>query len=428
MLKSNCDFSKRIFLRQNIVNLIYCIADRRTFRKLYISRTHFSLFLNEARGNPHLSKMIEVKDLVKYYKKVCALNKISFEVDEGDFFVIIGPSGCGKSTLMKILSGVLEYDSGEVYINGKDMKGVPPHKRDISLMFESYAIFPHMKVFDNIAFGLRMMGKDKDYINRKVAETLELVGMSGFENRSPLELSGGQRQRVALARSLVIEPPVLLLDEPISHVDYQLQRKLMEDFKILHKKTGATFVLTTHVQEHALTLADAMVVMNTGVIEQIGTPEEIYRTPKTVFAARFVGDVNLIPGEVASKQGNNYIVKTEIGEFTCTTPNSREAISPGVKLAYGIRPEFIDVDSKGRTCDNQLKGKFARAYYFGNYVECVFDVKGKVEVKSAVPTEQAINLKLGEEYSLGWNSGNVVLLESPSVIEGLNIEEVIYGK
>ena len=372
--------------------------------------------------------MIEVKDLVKYYKKVCALNKISFEVDEGDFFVIIGPSGCGKSTLMKILSGVLEYDSGEIYINGKDMKGVPPHKRDISLMFESYAIFPHMKVFDNIAFGLRMMGKDKDYINRKIAETLELVGMTGFENRSPLELSGGQRQRVALARSLVIEPPVLLLDEPISHVDYQLQRKLMEDFKILHRKTGGTFLLTTHVQEHALTLADTMMVMNTGVIEQIGSPEEIYRTPKTVFAARFVGDVNLIPGEVASKEGNNYIVKTEIGELISTTLNSGDAISAGTKLAYGIRPEFVEIENKTKAHDNQLKGKFARAYYFGNYVECVFDIKGKLELKSAVPTENAINLKLGKEYSLGWDSNNAVLLERPSVIEGLNIEEVIYGK
>jgi len=369
--------------------------------------------------------MIEVKDLVKYYKEVLALNKISFEVNEGEFFVVIGPSGCGKTTLMKILAGVLEYNSGEVYINGKNMKGVPPHKRDISLMFESYAIFPHMKVFDNIAFGLRMMGKDKDFIKRKVTEVLELVGMSGFENRSPYELSGGQRQRLALARALVVEPPVLLLDEPISHLDYQLQRKMMEDFKVLHKKTGGTFVFTTHVQEQALTLADTVMVMNKGVIEQTGKPREIYLAPKTVFAARFVGDINLIPGEVVSKDGDIYIVNTEIGELKSLANGELPA---GAKLAYGIRPEFVEVENKTRVHDNQLKGKFDRFYYFGNYVECIFDIKGKVEVKSAVPTKKAVDLRIGKEYSLGWNSNNAALLEKPSVIEGLNIEEVIYGK
>lgn len=374
-----------------------------------------------------MGKIIQVRDLVKWYgKRVLALNKVSFEVDEGDFFVIIGPSGCGKSTLMKILAGVLDYDSGEVYIAGKNMKGVPPHKRDLSLMFESYALFPHMSVFDNIAFGLRMMGKDKEYIKRKVSEALALVGMSGFENRSPLELSGGQRQRVALARALVVEPKVLLLDEPISHVDYQLQRKLMEDFKVIHKKTGNTFVLTTHVQDHALTLADHMIVMNTGVIEQYGTPEEVYCKPKTVFAARFVGDINLIPGEVASKDGDMYIVKTEIGEFKSASSGERH-IKPGTRLAYGIRPQYVMVNKSIKNA-NYVKGKFVRNYYFGKYVECIFNVDGKAELKASVPPEEAINLKLEKEYTLCWDSGNTVLLEKPSVIEGLNIEEVIYGK
>ncbi len=374
-----------------------------------------------------LGKVIQVRDLVKWYgKQVLALNKVSFEVDEGDFFVIIGPSGCGKSTLMKILAGVLEYDAGEVYIAGKNMKGVPPHKRDLSLMFESYALFPHMSVFDNIAFGLRMMGKDKEYIKRKVSEALALVGMSGFENRSPLELSGGQKQRVALARALVVEPKVLLLDEPISHVDYQLQRKLMEDFKVIHKKTGNTFVLTTHVQDHALTLADHMMVMNTGVIEQFGTPEEVYCRPKTVFAARFVGDINLIPGEVASKDGDMYVVKTEIGEFKAASSGEGH-IKPGTKLAYGIRPQYIMVNKSVKNV-NYVKGKFVRNYYFGKYVECIFNVDGKAELKVSVPPEEAVNLKLEKEYTLCWNLENSVLLEKPSVIEGLNIEEVIYGK
>lgn len=377
-------------------------------------------------GGIPLGKAIVVKNMVKWYgKKVLALNKISFEVDEGEFFVVIGPSGCGKSTLMRILAGILDYNSGELYIQGQNMKDVPPHKRDLSLMLETYAVFPHMNVFYNIAFGLRMMGKDKEYIKRKVKEALELVEMSGFENRSPLELSGGQRQRVALARSLVIEPSVLLLDEPISHVDYMLQRKLMEDFKILHKKLGITFILTTHMQEHALTLADRMVVMNTGVIEQIGTPDEVYRTPKTVFAARFVGDINLVPGEVVSKEEKGYIVKTDIGEFRSLSLNEDDLV--GKKLAYAIRPEFIKVDYDAKACENKLKGKLVRYYFFGNYVECVF-AKDNVELKVAVPAEQAIKLRLDRKYLIGWRSDESMLIEKPSVIEGLNIEDVIYGK
>lgn len=374
-----------------------------------------------------MGEIIVAKDLVKWYgKEVLALNGISFGIDEGEFYVIIGPSGCGKSTLMKIMAGILDYDSGDLYIKGKKMKGVPAHKRDLSLMLETYAVFPHMSVFNNIAFGLRMIGKDKGYIKRKVTEALELVGLSGLEKRSPVELSGGQRQRVALARSLVIEPSVLLLDEPLSHVDYRLQRKLMEDFKTLHKKLGITFVLTTHVQEHALILADRMVVMNTGVIEQIGTPEDVYRTPRTVFSARFVGDINLVPGEVVSKDDAEYAVKTEIGELKALASGETDML--GKKLVYAIRPEFIEVGKEARSCKNKQKAKFVGYYYLGNFVECVFNVENKVDLKVSVPPETAFNLKLGKKYAIGWRSNDVVLLEKPSVIEGLDIEEVIYGK
>ena len=225
-------------------------------------------------------KVLESKNLTKWYgKEVLALNKVSFEVDEGDFFVIIGPSGCGKSTLLKVIAGLLDYNAGELFIKGTDVKQIPPHKRDISMMLENYALFPHMSVFNNISFGLKMLGKDRSTFDKDVKDSLKLVGMEGYENRSPLELSGGQRQRVALARALVVNPGVLLLDEPLSHVDYRLQRKLMEELKLLHQRLGTTFILTTHVQEHGLSLAETLMVMNTGVIEQIGKPNEIYTRP-----------------------------------------------------------------------------------------------------------------------------------------------------
>ena len=223
-----------------------------------------------------MTKAVEVKDLVKWYgKETLALNSISFDVDAGDFFVIMGPSGCGKSTTMKILAGLLDYDSGEIFMNGQNMRNVPAYKRDISMMLENYALFPHMNVYDNVSFGLKMLGKQQDEIEKSVQRVLRLVGMEGFEKRSPLELSGGQRQRVAVCRSLVLDPSVLLLDEPLSHVDYRLMRKLIEDFKVLHEEVGNTFVLTTHYQEQGLSMAETLMIMNTGVVEQIGTPEEV---------------------------------------------------------------------------------------------------------------------------------------------------------
>lgn len=375
-----------------------------------------------------MGKALETKELVKWYgKEVLALNKVTFEVDAGDFFVIIGPSGCGKSTLLKIIAGILDYDSGKLYINGVDMKGVPPYKRDVSMMLETYALFPHMNVFDNVAFGLRMLGKDKSEIEKEVREALKLVGLAGLEKRMPLELSGGQRQRVALARALVINPSILLLDEPLSHVDYRLQRKLMEDLKEIHRKVGNTFILTTHVQEHALSLADTVMVMNTGVIEQIGKPEEVYTTPATVFAARFVGEINLLSAQIKSLDGGVYYLSTDIGELKAN-PKNKNMLPSGSRVAYAVRPEYIKIGEEARACDNKIEAKLVSYYYFGHYMEYVFETVGNTKIKVSVPTEKVGNLTLGSTYLLGWKASDVLLIEKPCMIEGLNIEEVIYGK
>jgi len=372
-------------------------------------------------------KVLEAKNLTKWYgKEVLALNKVSFEVDEGDFFVLIGPSGCGKSTLLKVIAGLLEYEGGELFLKGTEVKDIPPHKRDISMMLETYALFPHMSVHDNIAFGLRMLGKDRSEIDKQVQESLKLVGMEGFGKRSPLELSGGQRQRVALARAIVVNPSVLLLDEPLSHVDYRLQRKLMEELKLLHQRLGTTFVLTTHVQEHGLSLAETLMVMNTGVIEHIGKPQDIYTRPRTVFAARFVGDINLFSGEVVEKRDGRYSVKTELGELQASADGDEDY--SGRKLAYGVRPEVVVIGRDALQCENHLQAKPASTYYFGNSVECVFEVRDGVTLKANVGPEVAALQKGGEGVTLGWRARDAILIEKPSVIEGLNIEEVIYGK
>jgi len=260
-----------------------------------------------------------VKDLVKWYgKEVLALDHVSFEVDEGDFVVIMGPSGCGKSTLLKCITGILHWDDGDNFIRGKSMKGVPAYKRNIALMPERYSLFPHMRVYDNVAFGSRMRGEDDSEIKQKVSDALKMVGLEGFEKRWPGELSGGQRQRVAVARAIVVNPAILLLDEPLSHVDYRLQRKMMDDFRKLQSELGNTWLLTSHVQEHGLSMARTLIVMSNAVIEQIGTSDEIYNHPKTVFTARFVGEINLLDGTVVSQKKKECVVKTELGELVGT--------------------------------------------------------------------------------------------------------------
>jgi len=369
-----------------------------------------------------LGAALSVKDLTKWYgKEVLALNKVSFEVEEGDFFVIIGPSGCGKSTLLKCVSGILDWNSGDIFIGGRSMKGVPAYKRDIALMPEAYALFPHMRVYDNVAFGLRMHGKSESDTEKEVERALSLVGLEGFGKRWPSELSGGQRQRVSLARAIVVNPKVLLLDEPLSHVDYRLQRKLMEDFKNLHGELGNTWILTTHVQEQGLSMAETMLVMNNGVIEQIGDPADVYKMPRTVFAARYVGNINLIHGDVISQDRGRCTVKTELGELSGTYGGERKLV--GKQVAYGVRPENVSINP-GTRAANQLEGKLMNLYYFGELVEYLFKV-GTVEFKVRTAPREC---KLGETYWLGWDTQEASIIDRPSMIEGLNIEDVIYGR
>jgi len=374
-----------------------------------------------------MTKAVEVKDLVKWYgKETLALNSISFDVDAGDFFVIMGPSGCGKSTTMKILAGLLDYDSGEIFMNGQNMRNVPAYKRDISMMLENYALFPHMNVYDNVSFGLRMLGKQQDEIEKSVQRVLRLVGMEGFEKRSPLELSGGQRQRVAVCRSLVLDPSVLLLDEPLSHVDYRLMRKLIEDFKVLHEEVGNTFVLTTHYQEQGLSMAETLMIMNTGVVEQTGTPDEVYWSPKTVFAARFVGDINLLSGEVESQRKGECTVKTDAGVFRAPVPRDGGDLT-GAKVAYGVRPERMVLDAT-RRYENVVDPEFDGFYFFGNLIEYVLKTSDGNILKVTEPADATTKMRpVGKSIKVGWRTRDAVVLEKPSVIEGLDIEEVIYG-
>ena len=241
---------------------------------------------------------IELEALSKFYGEQQVLNAIDLVIEPGEFFSLLGPSGCGKTTTLRLIGGFEEIEHGAVRIDGADMRGVPAEKRPVNTVFQSYALFPHKSVAENVAFGLRFLDCTKVEAKRRVAEALELVRLNGYESRKPHQLSGGQQQRVALARSLVLRPKVLLLDEPLGALDAKLRRVLQVELRSLHREVGITFVYVTHDQEEALTMSDRLAVMNTGRIEQIGAPRDVYDEPANKYVADFLGLANLVPAEV----------------------------------------------------------------------------------------------------------------------------------
>lgn len=240
--------------------------------------------------------ILELKNINKIYGENHVLNNLSLNIKRNEFLTLLGPSGCGKTTTLKIIAGFENADSGEVMFNNKDISDLPPYKRAVNTVFQKYALFPHMNIFDNIAFGLKLKKMPKDKIKNKVSQMLKLVALEGFEKRSIDSLSGGQQQRVAIARALVNQPEILLLDEPLGALDLKLRKEMQIELKKIQKEVGITFIFVTHDQEEALTMSDKIVVMNKGVIQQMGTPQDIYNEPANAFVADFIGESNIIDG------------------------------------------------------------------------------------------------------------------------------------
>jgi spermidine/putrescine transport system ATP-binding protein len=280
---------------------------------------------------------VRLEGVRKRYGEVVALDGVDLEIRRGEFFSLLGPSGCGKTTLLRLLAGFETPDAGRVLIGGKDMAGVPPYERPVNTVFQNYALFPHMTVAGNIAFGLRMKGLSQGEIRKKVAWALELVDLLGLEGRYPRELSGGQKQRVALARALVLEPQVLLLDEPLSALDLKLRQELRVELMQLQRRLGTTFVFVTHDQEEALVMSDRIAVMRAGRVEQVGLPDEVYERPKNRFVADFLGRSNFLPA-----RPHPLGAETPLGPLRLKSPLEREAL-------LVIRPEKIRLYPKEAT-------------------------------------------------------------------------------
>lgn len=287
--------------------------------------------------------MLKIYQISKTYGTSNVLNDIEISISKSEYFFILGPSGCGKSTLLKIIAGIEAPDNGQLLFNGKEINNLPPEKRPFNMVFQNYALFPHLNVFGNIAFGLKLQKLAKDEIQRKVRDALSLVSLNGFDNRKISQLSGGEQQRVAIARALVNEPEILLLDEPVSALDAKLKSQLLKDIRAIKQKLSSTFIHVTHDQSEALALADRIAVMNDGRIEQVGSPEEIYNNPKNRFVADFIGKINFIDDAVITitKDGfaegfiDENIIKTE----------EKAAVSDA-NYALAVRPEHVMVFPK----------------------------------------------------------------------------------
>ncbi|WP_230287110.1 MULTISPECIES: ABC transporter ATP-binding protein [unclassified Deinococcus] len=290
------------------------------------------------------------------------LDDIDLDIRRGEFFSLLGPSGCGKTTLLRILAGFEQPDAGQVIIGGQDMTGVPPHLRNVNTVFQSYALFPHLSVQDNVAFGLKMKGVPAAQTRTRVMQALERVRIADFASRRPDQLSGGQRQRVALARAIVNEPQVLLLDEPLSALDLKLRKELQVELANLQESLGMTFVFVTHDQEEALVMSDRIAVMNRGRVEQLGRAEELYERPRTAFVANFLGSSNLIEGTVLSVDGKDATVQTVHGPLRTT---HGEGLRPGQNVTLSVRPEKLRMERDDETEGNEIRATVDDIVYTG---------------------------------------------------------------
>ena len=312
-----------------------------------------------------MKKIIELKNVTKSFDGQVVLDDINLDIYDNEFLTLLGPSGCGKTTTLRLIAGFESADRGDIIFLGEDIKDVPPHKRNVNTVFQRYALFPHLNVFENVAFPLRERRVPKAEIEEKVNEMLKLVALSGFEKRSVTSLSGGQQQRVAIARALVNSPKVLLLDEPLAALDLKLRKDMQQELKKIQKATGITFVFVTHDQEEALSMSDTVVVMSEGRIQQIGTPVDIYNEPTNAFVADFIGESNIVDGVMLEDRKVRFHGHT----FTCVDAG----FAPKEPVDVVVRPEDVDIvpEEKG-----MLRGVVTSVTFLGVHYEIIVDING----------------------------------------------------
>jgi spermidine/putrescine transport system ATP-binding protein len=344
---------------------------------------------------------VQLEELEKRFDEVVAVDGIDLDIPSGEFFSLLGPSGCGKTTTLRMIGGFERPDEGRILLDGRDMAQTPPHKRPVNTVFQNYALFPHLTVADNVAFGLRLQRTGQDEARRRVSEALRLVRLEGYEERRPTQLSGGQQQRVALARALILNPAVLLLDEPLGSLDAKLRKALQIELKSIQEEVGITFIYVTHDQEEALTMSDRIAVMSNGKVVQVGPPKEVYEAPATAYVADFLGVSNLMDARAEGAETDGRC-RVRLGEFALVAAAGDREAAGDVKVV--IRPERIQVEEGGTSGENRVPGMVERTVYLGPTMQVIVRLPEGRVVQAMIPNR-------GEEH--GFPQGTSVTLHLP---------------
>lgn len=354
---------------------------------------------------PTHDPILSLRSISKNFGEGPVLNDLALDVFRGEFLTLLGPSGCGKTTALRIIAGLEQPSSGTVWVDGKEITDLPPEKRPVNTVFQNYALFPHMNVFQNIAYGLKIQKVSKQEQHRRVMEALELVRLSGYEKRMPPQLSGGQRQRVAIARAIVLKPQILLLDEPLGALDLKLRQEMQKELKQLQRQLGITFIYITHDQEEALNMSTRIAILNKGKIEQIGTPEEIYDSPNTLFVADFIGQSNKIRAAVAEVRPENdgcaLLLKADGLLLPGYIKGRKISVSNDQHVVLCVRPQHVHYGNEPQ-CGMELKGSIQSTEYVGGMQHVQISVGKSLLLNSITQSTENRHYTLGSEVYVGW--------------------------
>ena len=360
---------------------------------------------NNSSDNSGSEAFVRFQDVQKSYDgEILVVKGLNLDISKGEFLTMLGPSGSGKSTCLMMLAGFETPTHGEILLGGKSITNIAPHHRGIGMVFQNYALFPHMTIFENLAFPLEVRKMGADAIKEKVGKTLDMVRMGGFENRRPGQLSGGQAQRVAVARALVFEPELILMDEPLGALDKQLREQMQYEIKHIHESLGVTVVYVTHDQSEALTMSDRVAVFNDGIIQQLATPEVLYEQPENAFVAQFIGENNKLEGHIKSQMDNG-LCEVELAGNQMVTALNVQNRDIGAETSMSIRPERVILNPQDNQVDNKATGKITESIYLGDHLRLNVRAFGEQEFIMKVPnaTEHSTLIE-GTEVSVGWRS------------------------
>ena len=369
--------------------------------------------------------LLRLENLCKDYGQGMILHHLNLDIYPGEFLTLLGPSGCGKTTTLRMIAGLESVTEGRVWLEGRDSTGLPPEKRPLNTVFQSYALFPHMNVFQNIAYGLKVRGIKKPEQKRRVEEALRLVRLSGYEKRMPAQLSGGQRQRVAIARAAVLRPKVLLLDEPLGALDLKLRQQMQTELKRMQQEMGITFLYITHDQEEALNMSTRIVILREGRVEQIGTPEEVYEHPQTLFAAGFIGQSNLLRGEVtAVHPENRFTLRVEDVELPVL---SDRPFAVGDRAVLCLRPQRVRYGFQPQH-QMEVQGVIRQKYYSGGMQHTLIALSDRVTVKAVTQASEMDQFQIGDRVYVGWNQTHAPMVPDEKLDEKLDSEAAGEGQ